>query len=174
MAVVGLLVAVPVTIAVRGDGEADPPARSSSTTPELGAVELDRDLGVKLRLPEDWKRKRKHGAVAFRSPDRTVAIAISSPGPASDAETIQRQAIGVAEEQYRKARVVHRLANPRLANRPAAAAVLSARRPGEGEIRLLIATVRGKRRAYLIEVLAAGPAGLTEAQALLNSLTLKR
>ncbi len=170
MAVVALAVAVPVTLIVR---DRDEESGSRAARPELRSTKVYRDLGIQLRSPKGWELKRKHGAVAYRSPDRDIAIVISSPGPVKDADAIQREALGVVQEQYRKARVIQRLKKPRLANRPASAAVMSARRPEGGDIRLLVATIRGKERAYLLEVLATGVSSLVEAQALLNTLRLK-
>lgn len=173
MAVIGLLVAIPVTIAVRSGSDDGSESAPAPELPEVGILEFDRDLGAELRLPKGWTRDRKHSAVTFRSPNREVVIAVSAPGPREDADPIQRQARLVAEQEYERISVVDQLKGIRVGDRPASGVVLSGRRPKGGEVRILIATARGEKRAYLIQVLAAGSSALAEAQALLNNLKLE-
>lgn len=174
MAIVGLVVAIPVTLAIQGgDDSSDAPAPPEPDLPELGPVTVDRDLGVALRLPAGWESGRKQGAVTYRSADRSVLIAISSPGPAEDSDAIQKEAVAAVEREYRQAEVLDRTSKPKLGDQPASSAVLSARRPeGGGALRILVATAKGEKRAYLVEVFAGGSSALVEAQALLNNLRL--
>ena len=177
MAVVALIVAIPVTVAVRGsddDGEAPAPV---TDPPEVGNIEFDRKLGVELRLPEGWKRKEeKGGAVSYRSRDGSVLIAISAPGPANDYEEIAGAAIDSIEGEYRKVEVVDRIKNRKLGGARAVTAAISAVNPENGvPLRILLSAAKGEKRAYLVEVFAAGedPSNsLVEAQALLNNLKL--
>ena len=74
MAVVGLLVAIPVTLIVRGgddDERAASPPPAEPEVPAVGQVRFDRSLGVELRLPAGWKRSKEKDAVSFRSDDGT-------------------------------------------------------------------------------------------------------
>jgi hypothetical protein len=180
MAVVGLLVAIPVTLIVRGGGDDDgddspPPAEPQ--IPEVGDVRVDRKLGVELRLPAGWKRNREKEAVSFRSDDGSVLIAISAPGPEEDVRAIHRAAVEAVERKYRAVEVVDRDAKARLGGRPADLTAISARQPKDrSPLRILIVTARGEKRAYLVEVFAAGEdpnAALVEAQVLLNNLRVE-
>jgi hypothetical protein len=174
MAIVGLVVAIPVTIAVRS-GDSDDDAQSSAPElPEVEPLEFDRDVGVELRLPKGWKRKREAGVVSLTSPDKATLIAISTPGPAEDVTPIHAAAIEAIKSQYRDVEVVTRSAKKRLGGRPATVAAIAARHPKKNEpLRILVATAKGERLAYLVEVFATGTSGIIEAQVLLNNLALE-
>jgi len=174
MAVIALIVAIPVTIVLRGgSGDSEPTVTPVSPTRD---GEFDRDVGVELRLPKGWERERKESFVVFRSKDRHVLISVSVPGPASDAGEIHKEAIDTLEETHDAVEVVDRAKGKQLGGRPAQTAVISARNPeNQNDLRILIATAKGEDLAYLVEVFAAAPnAGraLAEAQALLNGLRL--
>ncbi len=175
MAIVGLVIAIPVTIIVRGGGdEEEAPAASEPDLPEVGAVQFDRDLGVELRLPSGWKRKREGDAVTFQSRDRTVLIAVSTPGPKDDVAAIQDAALAAVKSEYRAVEVVDSSEKRKLGGRPAQVVVISARHPKDrAPLRILVATAKGERRAYLVEVFASGSEGLVEAQVVLNNLSLE-
>ena len=178
MAVIALIVAIPVAIALGGGGDepdpaADPP---QAAAPELGEVDSNRKLGVVLRLPDGWTRRDKKDAVAYRSADRSVLVAISAPGPAGDADSIQSAAVDAVKGQYRGVDVIRTSSRGRLGGRPAETAAIAARNPKSRDpVRILASTAKGERRAYLVEVFAAGSdptAALIQAQAVLNGLQL--
>ena len=179
MAAVGLIVAVPVTIAARGgdEGPAPAPAVPQAAAPELGELESVRKLGLKLPVPSGWDRKERGDAVAYRSGDRSVLVAISAPGPARDAGSIQSAAVEAIKGQYRGVDLVKTSSPTRLGDRPADTAAITARNPKTGDpVRILVSTAKGDRRAYLVEVFAAGSdptAALVEAQVVLNDLRLQ-
>ena len=178
MAVIALIVAIPVAIALGGgsdepDPAADPP---QAAAPELGEVDSDRKLEVVLRLPDGWTRRDKHDAVAYRSADRSVLVAISAPGPAADADSIHSAAVDAIKGQYRAVDVSGPPSRGRLGGRPAKTTAIAARNPKTRDpVRILVSTAKGDKRAYLVEVFAAGSdptAALIQAQAVLNGLQL--
>jgi hypothetical protein len=179
MAGIGLLVAIPVTI-LASDGDEDdaaPVAIAPPEAPELGDVKVDRQLGIEFRLPSGWERSKEKAALSLRSDDGSVLIAISAPGPSDDAKQIHRAALDAIESKYRAMEVVSRDRRARVAGRPAEVAAISARQPKDrSPLRILVATAKGEKRAYLIETFAAGEdpnAALVEAQLLLNELRLE-
>ena len=181
MAIVALVVAVPLTIALRGDDDDPDPAPEAAepAAPQLGQLERNRRLAVRLRLPDGWKeQQRKAGdAVAYRSSDGSVLVAISAPGPSSDADSIQKAAVDGIKGQYRAVDVVDTFSRRRLGRHPAETTAISARNPRTRDpLRILVSTAKGKKRAYLVEVFAAGSdptAAQVEAQAVLNGLRLQ-
>jgi hypothetical protein len=173
MAVVGLVVAIPVTITVRG-GDSGDDTPDAPELPEVQPLEFDRDVGVELRLPKGWKRTRENGSVTLTSRDRSTLIGISTPGPAEDVTPIHNAAIDAIKSKYRAVEVVTRSENKRLGGRPAAVAAISARHPKRNApLRILVATAKGENLAYLVEVVASGTSGIVEAQVLLNNLALE-
>ena len=181
MAIVGLVVAIPVTIAVRGDHGDEGDTTAASTAPEppkVGEPEFDRKLGVELRLPEGWKRKgKKDGVVSFRSKDKSVLVGVSTPGPAKDADEIQSAAIDSIKSDYRDVDVLGRVKGRKLDDLRATTVAVTARQPDtRSPIRIWVFTAKGDKLAYLVEVFAAGEDqgdALAEAQVLLNNLRLK-
>jgi hypothetical protein len=178
MAAVGFVVALPVTLAVRG-GEVYEGARATASAAPVAVGERQRDrrLGVALRVPRGWERGRKAGAATYESRDGTVLVAVSAPGPARDAGRIHRTALDAARSEYRAVEVLARSDNRRVGGRPATVTALGARNPRTGApLRLLVATAEGRRRAYLTEVFAGGREpgeAVLEAQALLDNLALE-
>jgi hypothetical protein len=152
----------------------DDTSAAAPELPEVEPLEFDRDLGVELRLPKGWKRKREGDVVSFTSRDESTLIAVSTPGPVEDVTPIHKAAIEAIKSQYRAVEVVDRSAKKRLGDRPAVIAAISARHPKKGSpIRILVATAKGEKLAYLVEVFASGGPGLVEAQVLLNNLSLE-
>jgi hypothetical protein len=178
MAVVGLVIAIPVTFAARGDdSDEDEPAAPTVATPEVGGVEVDRRLGIELRLPKGWKRRDEKGrVVSFRSSDGSVLIAVSAPGPAADYEEIAGAGIDSIESEYGNAEVTDRITSLNLGGLKAKTVAITARNPKSGErMQILVSAAKGEKLAYLVEVFAAGEdstRSLVEAQTLLNNLTL--
>ena len=174
MAVVGVVVAIPVTLALRSGND----GTSSIVTPDrprVGELEFNRDIGIELQLPKGWKRQRKDGAVIFRSDDRRVLMAISALSPMGDTRAIVKQAISTLRESHEAVEVIDRFKKKELGGRPAQTAVLSARHPDKGDVAVLIAAAEGENLTYLAQVFAAAPnpgEALSEAQSLLNRLRL--
>jgi hypothetical protein len=180
MAAIGLIVAIPLTIALSGGDDDSEPALepTAPATPAFGEAERDRRLGVELRIPDGWSRSKRAGdAIAYRSKDRSVLVAISAPGPAGDADSIQNAAMSAIKDQYRAVDVVKVSSRRRLGGRPARTAAIAARNPRTREpVRILVSTAKGRKRAYLVEVFAAGSdptAAQVEAQVVLETLRLQ-
>jgi hypothetical protein len=112
---------------------------------------------------------------AFQSPDRTIAVAISAPTDAVDADQLRRDAIASAAAGYKKP-VVRQGKGRTIGGLRAEGATISGKGPG-GPSTSLVAVAPGKRKAYLLEVFTTANAPsqrLVEAQLILNSLRLSR
>lgn len=178
MAVIGLLVAIPVTLLIRGgDDETSPPAAGPEPQVELRERALDRRVGVRYRLPREWRARSRDRVLQITSRRRDVAVAISDAGHRSQAQRILRQARAALEDEYRRFEVVTHRVGRRAGDLRADGFVAAARSRRGQDLRILVIVGKGKRRAYLIEVFApaTGPGrGLVEAQALLNALRFDR
>lgn len=176
MALVALVVGVPLTIALRGDGD-DAAPEPAVEQPVLGDTEFLQELGVEIRVPEGWVQEQRDGVLSLRSADGQAIVAISAPGPAADAELIHAEAVDTLREQYRDVHEGATITDKQLGGLDARTSALTARRPDDGtELRILVATAAGENLAYLAEIFAAAPQpqqALVEAQALLNNLTLE-
>lgn len=172
MAVVAAIVAVPLTLILRG-GDDDRGGGAERDAAGIVALERVPSLDIALRVPRDWERKRRKGTLALRSANGNVLIALAAPGPADDVADIQREAVATIEREYRRVSVAD-TSRGVIGGRRARSAVLSAEHPKTGEsLQVLVATAKGREKAYLVEVYASGdPQGLLQGQAVLNNLEL--
>ncbi len=177
MVVVGLLVAVPVTIAVRGDGGDEPDLPPAIEVPELGAVEFNRELGVEVRLPDDWRKRSKKGVLELRALTGGATIAISAPAKPDEADALHDDALATLRRDYKRAEVLQKAKRTRIGGLKGTATALAAKQPGKrGEpIRILLNTAKGDKRSYLVLVFAVAPnpgSAIVDAQAVLNEIRL--
>ncbi len=182
MAIVGLLVAVPVTLLVRdGDDDGDPSAPSQQVTtgsaqapPAVGPGADDRGLDVSYRVPEGWKEAKKASALRLTSPDSAAEIVVAAPAPAADADQVLDQALSAFESEYEDVDIAPG-SGRKVGGLDAKGAVVTAAR-GDEELRVLVAVAAGEQRTYLVEVFTTASVsadGLRQAQAALNSLKLR-
>jgi len=174
MLVIGLLVAVPVTLLVRsGSDEAD--RGPDVQKPSLGKVQVDRALDVMFKLPKGWRSKREGSVLGLRSGDGTTGITISAPGPAGDAEELRTQALDDLRSSFERFKVTKQFKR-KIGGLKGHLATIDASRAKQGRSSLLVGTAAGKEKAYLVVVSSAGKEptdSLVEAQAVLNEIELK-
>lgn len=165
-------------LANRHLGGGDDPVQSELERKVAGLTESleDPKTGISARWPEAWEQQKRDGAFVFRSPDRRLAISISTPAPARDADDLRKGVISTIEEEYRKATVRHGKGRT-IGGLPAKGAVIEARRRSGDRLRILVAVAKGRKRAYLLEVLTAPETRsdtLVDGQLILSSVQLGR
>jgi hypothetical protein len=180
MAVVGLMVAVPVTVLLReGDGQDEPESALEpidAQIPEVGRVRSVDELGVKLRRPRGWSEKNRGEVVELSSADRAVRVAISAPGPAADADQIHGEVLAGLRSTYGGFEVLGREENQKLGELKSRVTSVSATVPegkGGGDQRILVSTAPGDKRAYVVVLFTpaeGAESSILEAQALINEL----
>lgn len=177
MGIVGLLVAIPVTILASGGGDAPPIgplAEIEVKAPEVGPKKVEQSLGVELRVPEGWTREQKRNVLELQSKDRAARVAISAPGPAADAKQLHSEVIAGLRDSYRDFDVARNIDKAPLGGLKGQATVASGTPPKKSETtqRILVTTAEGKQRAYLVAVFTAGDpsSSVLEAQALVSNL----
>jgi len=179
MLIVGLVVAVPITVLIRG-GDGDEPATVGAAptqmpTPETGPDERDKGLGVSYRVPKGWDESKEASAIRLSAPDKTAQVVIAAPAPAEDADVLLRETLAAFKTQYKKVKVAPG-SGREVGGVKAKGAVITARRKGR-ELRVLVAVAPAKKKAYLVEVFTTAnvsPSSLREAQVALNSLEFEK
>ena len=179
MAVLGLVVAIPLTLLLRdGDGDESAPAGSATTTapapPPLGPAAEDRGIGVSYRVPEGWEESKQASAIRLSSPDSDAEVVIAAPAPAADADALLEQTLDAFRTQYDDVEIAPG-AGRDVGGIEAKGAVVQATKGGEA-LRVLVAVAAGQERAYLVEVFTTdgvSAESLREAQVALNSLELQ-
>jgi len=177
MAVVGLFVAIPITIFVSGEASsppAEPLAAIEIEEPAVGPLKVEEGLGVRMRVPEGWSREQKGSVLELESKDRAARIVISAPGPASDAAQLHSEVIDGLRSSYRDFEIAHNLKKTQVGGLDGSATVASGTIPRKKGVqqKILVSTAKGKDRAYLVVVFTGvqpSPA-VVEAQALVNNL----
>jgi len=171
MALVGLVVAIPVTLLVRSEDDDDSKGESA-----LQSAKRDRGVGITYRVPEGWKAEKKASVIRLESGDHAAGLTVSAPGPASDADQILRETVDVVRKSYDDVREGAREGETRVGGRPAEAVTLTAKNEKGTALRILISVARGKEKAYLIQYFMAGSAddeAFASAQAALQALKLQ-
>ncbi len=173
MLVVGLVIAVPVTLIIRGDDGPPPPDPIIADLPKLGPVEFERDLGIKLRLPEGWKSEREGEVIMLRSADRQAQVAVSAPGPAEDSEQLHDELLGEFGDTYEDVEVPQEKEKSRVGGLKGKASTIEAVDSEERDVGILVTTAEGKEKAYLVVAytpLTDPTTSTLEAQTLINEL----
>ncbi|MEX2196616.1 MAG: hypothetical protein WD844_15145 [Thermoleophilaceae bacterium] len=176
-----LLVFLVVAIAVNalsggGDDDTQLAPLPAPPAPEVEGVFNDPRVGVIASRPEGWDAERRRNAVRLVSEDESVVVSISSPARAREYEGVLESAVGALQSQYSEVEVGEGDGRT-IAGRPTASAVVSATNSKGTDLRVLLAAVRGRREAYLVQVFAAEGAGarrLAEAQTIIGSLDLRK
>jgi len=176
MALVGLVVAIPVTLLVRSGDDDDSGGPSGIGEPALQAAKRDSAVGITYRVPKGWKSEKKASVIRLKSRDRAAGLTLSAPGPASDAGQILRETVDVVRKSYDDVKEGARQGETRVGGRPAEAVAFTAKNEKGTALRILISVARGKEKAYLIQYFMAGSAGdeaFAAAQAALQALKLQ-
>lgn len=167
-----------VLIAMSGGGKKDPrpKANAAARLPKLGGSFAYSSIGVSGSLPKGWKatKNARGSLVRLTSPDRRAVIAIGADRAATNAGAVLKTALSTGRATYRT-QTVKRLPSAKLAGLTAQNAVLFGRNRRGVPIRVLLASARGRKLTYLLEVFTAqsSPAQrLVEAQRILLSLRL--
>jgi hypothetical protein len=174
MAVVALLVAIPVTIAIRGGDDEDGSSTSVATSPPLTPVVSNKGLKVSYQIPEGWRESKKAKAIQLQTRDRSALIAIAAPAAASRAGSLLDDTLATFHSEY-KGVEIRPGSGKQVGGLDAKGAVITANSPDGNQLRIVVAVAKGKKRAYLVEVFTAADAPVErvrEAQVALNSLRL--
>jgi hypothetical protein len=175
MAAVALLVAIPVTLLIRGGDDDDDSAAPVATAPALNPAVANKQLDVSYQVPEGWREAKKEKAVQLQSRDRSVLIAIAAPAAASKSGTLLKDTLAAFRSGYKDVEI-RPGSGRQVGGLDAKGAVIAAKTPDGNRLRIVVAVAKGKKRAYLVEVFTAfnaDPVRVREAQVALNSLRLE-
>jgi pyruvate/2-oxoglutarate dehydrogenase complex dihydrolipoamide acyltransferase (E2) component len=179
MLAIGLVIAVPMTLILRGSDDGEDGAATTATAPPsldealpLKPSHRDQGVGVAFQVPKGWQRSKEASAIRLTSPDRAVQIGISSPGPAADAGKVRSAALADVRSTYHNVDIA-RGSGKKVGGLRSKGAVISAKTPKGTELKILVAVAAGAHRTHLVEVFTAAGAPvqrIAEAQRALDSL----
>lgn len=173
--VITALIAVPVYMLFIRDDEGGGSSKSPNGSALLGAAHDpakagqvlvqrigDHKLGIELRYPSDWRGRLDHGFVRVTSPAKTTVISISAKATASQARSLFKAAVTGVSKDLNGAKLTYDRDPAPIAGLPSAQAVVTGKQ-GKASRTALVAVARGKKRSYLVTVLApqgGGEAGV--------------
>jgi hypothetical protein len=172
---VALLVAIPLTVILRGrasDGTAVP---ESVTVPAVRDATVDAQLGVRYQLPKGWTQRKRAGTIDLRSGDRATGVTITAPAPAGQVRGVLHDALSSLRAHSKKAAVIERLPDQRLGGLSGQGLLMDVVNSHDTKVRTLLVAVSGRNRTYLVQSFTAGYGQgepLTQGQVLLNGLSL--
>jgi hypothetical protein len=175
MAIVGVVVALPVTLLVANDDDG-PGTATGPETPALNPTVVARELGAQYRVPEGWRALAKPGLILLDAPDRTTRLAISAPDRAGASKRVLSEALATTRTGYEDVSI-DRGYGKDVGGLPAKGAVAHVLNRSGTRLDILIAVMEGEKFTYLVQVFTAEgapPQRLAEAQAALNQLHLTR
>lgn len=145
--------------------------------PPLTGAFIDPKLGVRVAYPEDWSAERESRgesqAVALRANDGSAVVTVSPVARSKLAEDVLDAAVDQIRAEYRR---VERLGSQDLeiAGQPGEARLFLGTNREDQRLRILIATVEGDRKAYLLNVFSRVQADqrIAQIEQILTSLQL--
>lgn len=158
-----------------GGAQSSPPAAGPAAARErTGTSFRARALRVEGIRPPGWRLVSSRRAVRLISPGRAAIAAVSAAPPSVSASGLMTSTLTALGRSYRRARLSRRR-SARLGGRAGIAVSGSATNSRGVRLDLLVATAKGRRRTYLLQVFVARTAGglrLRQAQVLVDSLEL--
>lgn len=155
----------------------DEPAPTGLPLPPLTGAFIDPKLGIRVSFPEDWSAERESRgesrAVVLRADDGSALVSVSPVARSKLADDVLDAAGGQIREEYRR---VERLGKQKLeiSGQPGTARLFLGTNREDQRLRILLATIEGDRKTYLINVFSSAQADLRIAQIeqILSSLQL--
>lgn len=171
-AVVAVLVGLALTVLIDG-GEEPPSAVEAAGPPATDAAFVVPEIGVSVRYPEGWSADRRQGVVRLRHDSGSALVAIAATGRSREATEVLSAAVERTGAEYAQ---FERLGGQRLAlsGLPTRAQTFLGETEDGSRRRILLATVEGNRRAYLVSTFTTEDFDLFEVESILNSLSLTR
>jgi hypothetical protein len=167
-----------VLLVVGGDGDDESGGGANSAQAKklqeevLQRTVVNPDLGILVREPESWEHSKRRGAITLSSPDRCVAMTLSAPTPADDANKLFDDAVSFLRSSSNNAKIAPGDVGD-IGGIPTKSSAV-AYRNDQGELIQIIAAVgTGEEHAYLTEVVFGNPtcqAAVQRAQVVLLSI----
>ena len=166
------VIVVIVVLDITGDDESE--KKSKVRLPPVGKLVENAAIGAEIKRPKGWKVSAKGRQIVMRSPDSSTIMSISQPPGAKNGLDVVRTAIAAIRQGYRG--VATRRLGGKIAGLPTTSRVVSATNRRGVPLNILLASPKGRTRAWLVQVFSAPGARarrLPEAQVALSTLKLR-
>jgi hypothetical protein len=142
----------------------------------LDQTVTDRDKGISIRRPANWRVSKRNGVTNIQSKDRCLVMQLSAPVTAGKADELRRDGISVLRQEFANAKVTP---GPRSAvgGVPTTSDTIAVRDPKGSNPQVLLSVGKGEKNAYLTEVVvrdASCQGDLQLAQLMLGSASFTK
>jgi hypothetical protein len=135
----------------------DSPQISELQNRFLNRTVADRDKGISVRSPGNWKVKKKGGVTTIESKGGCLVMQLSAPVPADKAKALRKDGIGVLRSRYRNVKL-RRAPRSKLGGIPTRSVRITITGRKGNHLQALLSVGTGKKHAYLTEVVVRNPA----------------
>jgi hypothetical protein len=142
----------------------------------LAQTVVDRRAGISVRRPSDWTDTKKNGAIVVQSHDRCLVLSLSAPADADGAGKLLNDSLAVLANAYKNVRASP-AGHGQVGGIPTTAKTATFKDRRGHQIRIVVSVGKGKRYAYLTEVVLRDPScqgDLQRAQVILSSVDYSR
>jgi hypothetical protein len=113
--------------------------------------------GISVRRPGNWTDSKNHGVVSVQSRDRCVAIHLSAPAEPKQWKALMRDSVKALRVTYKNVQVTPG-GRAQLGGIPTRSNAIALTDDKGNRTRLLLSVGRGKKYAYVTEVVVGNPA----------------
>ena len=114
------------------------------------------DAGLRAAYPEGWRRSESSGIITLESPDRCIAISLSSPATAAQADQLLRDSIKGVQASFKRAEI-RRSQQRTVGGRPTSGALIAVRNKQGKPVIVELAVSKGKQLAHLTQLALRSP-----------------
>jgi hypothetical protein len=140
-------------------------APTSPTSPQISELQnrflnrtvADRDKGISVRSPGNWKVTKKGGVTTIQSKGGCLVMQLSAPVPADKAKALRKDGIAVLRSRYRNVKV-RPAPRSKLGGIPTRSVRITITGQKGKHIQVLLSVGTGKGNAYLTEIVVRNPA----------------
>jgi len=127
--------------------------------------------GISVRRPADWKDSRAHGLITLFSPNRCVSVSLSAAAEAKEAKSLLGDSLAALQGSYKNVKVAPG-GRGAIGGIPTTSKTVQLTDDKGNRRRVLLSVGRGKKNAYVTQVVLGNPrcqAELGVAQLILSS-----
>lgn len=134
----------------------DPRAAADVLTQATG----DREQGIEVRYPSDWKGRLEDGVVRVTGPNKSTVLAVAAKAKSSQARALFGKALEGIGADLKGAKVTYLKQPGPVGGLPSAQALVTGTR-GKTPVAAVVAVAKGRKKAYVVSILGPKDSGET-------------
>jgi hypothetical protein len=164
-----------------GEGSISTSSSSQAQAPQssdqiLAHTVVDPKAGISVRRPSDWTDSNENDAIVVQSQGRCLVLSLSAPTDAKSTGRLLRDSLSVLANAYSNVRAAP-AGHGQVGGIPTTSRTVTFKDKKGRQLRVVVSVGRGKRYAYLTEVVLRDPScqgDLQRAQVILSSVEFSK